>query len=534
MKFLCRLRDDSVIQPIGIVLSVLFLSPLHEFGVELLDAFLKQIELGPVALIILVEFTLHPPLLDGDVFHLRLQCIQSLLKLIVHIFELSKLVIDGADEILRLDVFGLFFGDGFLKTRDGLVALQRLLLALLLQTFGFQFLLLLSIDLPLFATVFNLELRRHGGFLCDFLLLLLLLFLCFALDVPGVLFAQRSDASIVMLVVFLFLLTHQGSSRTRKPSPRRERVSSLGSLGAKHHLFVVVVVVFIFVVTRFFVVFVVFVATRFFLLDFVASRLPLFLSRLTARSKHLFLGLLLGLLLFANFIASALALGCGVFGRFTLLIVSRLAHVSAFAVVAFACLLAHLTRLDEGFCAFLEHLLVRALLVANFIASALARGGGIFIGGVALATADVGVIVLISTLRMIVRLLCLLTFAFLEFSRLQSLSNFRARSLALLGGIRVGGDSRLALRYGVRQSLRSGRASGQMPLRYRADERQSFLSLLLNEFDAFIRRVHELRDVLLRLVRRLLRSLLFGRLTKRRGRLLHALTNLLNQLFGIV
>ena len=240
------------------------------------------------------------------------------------------------------------------------------------------------------------------------------------------------------------------------------------------------------------------------------------------------------MLLFANFIASALALGCGVFGRFTLLIVSRLAHVSAFAVVAFACLLAHLTRLDEGFCAFLEHLLVRALLVANFIASALARGGGIFIGGVALATADVGVIVLISTLRMIVRLLCLLTFAFLEFSRLQSLSNFRARSLALLGGIRVGGDSRLALRYGVRQSLRSGRASGQMPLRYRADERQSFLSLLLNEFDAFIRRVHELRDVLLRLVRRLLRSLLFGRLTKRRGRLLHALTNLLNQLFGIV
>ena len=73
-----------------------------------------------------------------------------------------------------------------------------------------------------------------------------------------------------------------------------------------------------------------------------------------------------------------------------------------------------------------------------------------------------------------------------------------------------------------------------MPLRYRADERQSFLSLLLNEFDAFIRRVHELRDVLLRLVRRLLCSLLFGRLTKRRGRLLHALTNLLNQLFGIV
>ena len=466
MKFLCRLRDDSVIQPIGIVLSVLFLSPLHEFGVELLDAFLKQIELGPVALIILVEFTLHPTLLDGDVFHLRLQCIQSLLKLIVHIFEPSKLVIDGADEILRLDVFGLFFGDGFLKTRDGLVALQLLLLALLLQTFGFQFLLLLSIDLPLFATVFNLELHRHGGFLCDFLLLSLLLFLCFALDVPGVLFAQRSDASIVMLVVFLFLLTHQGSSRTRKPSPRRERVSSLGSVRANHHLFVVVVV-FIFVATRFFVVFVfVFVATRFFL-DFVASRLPLFLSRLYALSKHLFLGLLLGLLLFANFIASALALGggvfgrftllimsrlahisafavvafacllahltrldegfCaflehlllglllfanfiasalalggGVFGRFTLLIMSRLAHISAFAVVAFACLLAHLTRLDEGFCAFLEHLLVRALLVANFLSLALARGGGIFVGDVALATADVGVIVLISTLTMIV------------------------------------------------------------------------------------------------------------------------------------
>ena len=45
---------------------------------------------------------------------------------------------------------------------------------------------------------------------------------------------------------------------------------------------------------------------------------------------------------------------------------------------------------------------MRALLVANFLSLALARGGGIFVGDVALATADVGVIVLISTLTMIV------------------------------------------------------------------------------------------------------------------------------------